>query len=143
MGVVSVLTNAASAPWRPSHAAAGRHHTKIFPKLRIWRVLTTTDVGNVTQGQGVLDHHVLPISGVQHAQAPRGRGAGATLNIWLVSYPQLQTSDLGPSKNFFPWTISGAWNIGVPCGFEHWLEAWYKLKTCEQRNGGCISADTR
>ena len=33
------------------------------------RVLTTTDAGNVTQGQGVPDHQVLPISGAQHTRA--------------------------------------------------------------------------
>ena len=34
-------------------------------------MLTTTDVGNVTQGQGqgVSDHQLLPISGAQHVQA--------------------------------------------------------------------------
>ena len=35
----------------------------------VWMALTTTDVGNVTQDQGVVDHQVLPISGAQHAQA--------------------------------------------------------------------------
>ena len=35
----------------------------------VWRVLTTTDVENVTQGQGVPDHQVLPITGLQHFQA--------------------------------------------------------------------------
>ena len=33
------------------------------------RVLTTTNVGNVTQGQGVPDHQALSISGSQHAWA--------------------------------------------------------------------------
>ena len=37
--VAPLLTSAASAPWHPSHADAGI-------------LLTTTDVGNVTQGQG-------------------------------------------------------------------------------------------
>ena len=34
----------------------------------VWRVLTT-DVGNVTEGQGVPDHQALPISGAQDVQA--------------------------------------------------------------------------
>ena len=32
-------------------------------------MLTTTDVGTVTRGQGVPDHQVLPISAAQHGQA--------------------------------------------------------------------------
>ena len=32
----------------------------------VWRVLITTDVGNITQGQGVPDHQVLPFIGAQH-----------------------------------------------------------------------------
>ena len=36
---------------------------------QVWRVLTATDVGNVTPGQGVLDHQVLRISGAQHVLA--------------------------------------------------------------------------
>ena len=31
----------------------------------VWKVLPTTDVRNVRQGQRVPDHHVLPISGGQ------------------------------------------------------------------------------
>ena len=31
----------------------------------VWRVLTTTNVGNVTRRQGVSDYQLSPISGVQ------------------------------------------------------------------------------
>ena len=43
--------------------------------MTVWKVLTTTDVGNVTQDQGSRTkchpshHQVVPIRGVQHFQA--------------------------------------------------------------------------
>ena len=51
---VLLITSAASAPWCPSHASAGMLHTKsqsLSQDHEIWRVLTTTDVGNATQRQ--------------------------------------------------------------------------------------------
>ena len=35
----------------------------------VWRVLTTTDVGNLIHSQRFPDHQVLPISGEQHVRA--------------------------------------------------------------------------
>ena len=35
---------------------------------KIWRVLTTTNVRNIAQGQGVPEHKASPISCVQHVQ---------------------------------------------------------------------------
>ena len=64
--VVPLLTIAASAPWHPG---AGLLHTNSFQDSEIWRLLTTADVGNVTHGQGVPDHQVLPIGGAQHVNA--------------------------------------------------------------------------
>ena len=63
---VQLRTPAASAPGHPSHASASVLHTKPLQcqDREVWRVLTSTDVRNVTQGQGFLDHQVLPISGV-------------------------------------------------------------------------------
>jgi len=65
-----VLTSAVSAPWGPSNASAGNafafchYHDSV-----LCRLLTTADVENATQGQGVLDHQVFPMGGVQHVQA--------------------------------------------------------------------------
>ena len=66
--VVPLLISSASAPWRPSDA--GGDNAPHSHDGEVWSVLTTTsDGGNVTQGQGVPDHQVLPIGGVQHVQA--------------------------------------------------------------------------
>ena len=46
---------------------------------KVWRVLATTDVGNVTQGHGVLDHQVFPISTL-------GGGGGVTIFGVLVNW---------------------------------------------------------
>ena len=42
----------------------------------VWRVLTTTDVGNVTQGQGVPDFRVLHFSGAQLGLCQKAGGKG-------------------------------------------------------------------
>ena len=67
--VVPLLRNAASAPWRPSHTGTSMLHTKSSQATEIWRVVATTDVGNVTQGYGFLDSQMLPISGAQYVWA--------------------------------------------------------------------------
>ena len=56
-------------------AAPAVPHTTSSQDGEIWRgLITTSDVENVTQGQGVPDHQVSPISGAQHV--PRGTGGG-------------------------------------------------------------------
>ena len=52
--VVPLLTSAASAPWRPSHAGAGMLHKKCFQDSEVWRLVTNTDVKNVLQDKGVV-----------------------------------------------------------------------------------------
>ena len=42
---------------------------KYFQDSQIWRVLTTTDVGNGTQGQGFRNTKSYPSNGAQHFQA--------------------------------------------------------------------------
>ena len=80
------------------------------PKLSqysgVWGVLTTADVGNVTQGQGVPDHQVLPISAAQHAQAFCKLFQGFT----AVGVP--------PTKAL-QWGLGSAlqWVLPRPCGW--------------------------
>ena len=63
-------------------------HTKSFPGLcSFWRVLTTIAVGNVTQGQGVPDHQVLPTGGAQHIQACCRLFQGGFLPVQCASLP--------------------------------------------------------
>ena len=56
----------------------------------VWRVLTTTNVGNVTQGQWVPDHQMFCISDAQHFQAfchlggVLGGGGGDNLDVLEV-----------------------------------------------------------
>ena len=52
----------------PPMPAPARSTQSLSQGCGVWRVLTTTDKGNVTQGQGVPDHQVLPISHAQHTQ---------------------------------------------------------------------------
>ena len=57
----------APAPWHPSHTSGGACFTQIFPKkVEVGGLLTTINVGTVTQGLGAPGHRVLPISGAQH-----------------------------------------------------------------------------
>ena len=52
--LVPLLTIAVICPCGPHLAAsAGRRHKQSFPDREVWRVLSTTEVGGVTQGQGV------------------------------------------------------------------------------------------
>ena len=54
----------------PAHAISLEVVHTTSQQREVWRVITTTsDVGNVTQGPGVLHHQELPISGAQHFQA--------------------------------------------------------------------------
>ena len=55
--------------------AVRTHYVECAPQDgEVWRVLTTSDVGNVTKGQWVPDHQVLPINlGVTSCPPPTWR----------------------------------------------------------------------
>ena len=50
----------------PPMPAPARTTQSLTQDSEIWTALTTADVGNVIQGQGVSNHQVLPISAAQH-----------------------------------------------------------------------------
>ena len=70
--VIPLLTGAASAPRHLSHACASMPHASLSQDGDAWKVLCTTDVGNVTQSHRVSDHQGLHTHGVQHFQVPFG-----------------------------------------------------------------------
>ena len=92
----------ASAPWCPSHSGTGMHWYTVSHShyCEVWRVLSTTDVGNVTQGQGVPNHQV-HISGAHLALEGKQAWLGTVVSscVWPFvqghsqkkSYQKLQT----------------------------------------------------
>ena len=50
--VVPLLTCAASAPWLPPMPAPARSAQSLSGHHRVWSLLTTSNVGNIKQGQG-------------------------------------------------------------------------------------------
>ena len=56
-------------PKRCRQTGGAIHFPSPFVHLSARRVLTTSDVRNVTQGLGVLGHHMLPMGGAHYRQA--------------------------------------------------------------------------
>ena len=50
--IVHLLTGAASAPWCPSNAGTACFTNGLSQDSQLWRVLTTANAANVTQGRG-------------------------------------------------------------------------------------------
>ena len=116
--VVPPRTRAAAAPRRPSHVGAGDAAHKVL--LRVWRVLTTADVGNGSStlgGRSIRAHGVVVCSNPS-AQGCEGGGGGGKRRAEHHIPPDVRCCAGQRPPPPSPVTlVGGAWHVlcAAPC----------------------------